>query len=229
MELSLGWVSDTDNNAACGAAAAVDVAALRRLRFLRKLMLYRCFLHAEADIGPIIGAVSETLAHLVVMDNPALTGAAGLPASIGRLRRLERLVVVRNPRLRGPLAAEIGRLRRLEEVALSENGLTGSLPAAAIGSLQALKILDLRGNSFHGPLPAQVGGLASLRKLDVSWNGLSGPIPPAIGGATREMPGTNLENTIDARPQRRKIDCVMRTQVSGDSEMRHSRRSTPWP
>ncbi len=47
--------------------------------------------------------------------------------------------------------------------------------------------------------------------------------------ATDAKPGTNLANSIDAAPKRMKIDSVCVTQESGDSEMRHSIRSTRSP
>ena len=49
---------------------------------------------------------------------------------------------------------------------------------------------------------------------------------PAIGGATVEKPGTNFDITTEKKPQRSKMPSVCRTQVSGDSETRHRKRST---
>ncbi len=49
---------------------------------------------------------------------------------------------------------------------------------------------------------------------------------PAIGGATVEKPGTNFETTTEKNPYRSKMPSVCRTQVSGDSETRHRKRST---
>src|SRR3982750_283574 len=52
---------------------------------------------------------------------------------------------------------------------------------------------------------------------------------PAIGGATVEKPGTNLDSTTEKKPHRSKMPSVWRTQVSGDSETRHRKRSTGYP
>src|SRR5208337_1107546 len=45
---------------------------------------------------------------------------------------------------------------------------------------------------------------------------------PASAVATDANPGTNLATSIDDGPKRWKIDSVWRTQVSCDSDMRHS-------
>ena len=50
------------------------------------------------------------------------------------------------------------------------------------------------------------------------------PSAPAIGGATTDTPGTNLAATNERPPQSVMSDSPRRTQVSGDSEMRHNRR-----
>src|SRR5574337_1302031 len=52
---------------------------------------------------------------------------------------------------------------------------------------------------------------------------------PAIGAATTETPGTNFAATSDMPPQRVIRASLCRTHESGDSEMRHSSRSTRWP
>src|SRR5574337_114150 len=52
---------------------------------------------------------------------------------------------------------------------------------------------------------------------------------PAIGAATTETPGTNFAATSDMPPQRVISASLCRTHESGDSEIRHSSRSTRWP
>ena len=49
---------------------------------------------------------------------------------------------------------------------------------------------------------------------------------PAIGGPTVEKPGTNFATTTEKKPHRWKMPSVCRTQVSGDSETLHRKRST---
>ena len=53
------------------------------------------------------------------------------------------------------------------------------------------------------------------------------PIAPAIGGATTDTPGTYLAAISDSPPQRPRIDSLRETQVSAESETRHSSRITP--
>src|SRR6185437_2149669 len=74
--------------------------------------------------------------------------------------------------------------------------------------------------------PAQSAALAA----DASANAPAGIFnAPAIGGATVEKPGTNFDTTTEKKPQRSKMPSVWRTQVSGESETRHRKRSTGYP
>jgi hypothetical protein len=50
-----------------------------------------------------------------------------------------------------------------------------------------------------------------------------------MGAATTEMPGRNFAASSELPPQRAMRLSLWRTQTSGDSETRHSSRSTRWP
>src|SRR5690348_5547825 len=52
---------------------------------------------------------------------------------------------------------------------------------------------------------------------------------PTIGGATVDNPGTNFATSRTCPPQRWKCRSDLRTQVSGDNEMRQRVRITPAP
>ena len=133
--------------------------------------------------------------HLWLVFNE-LSGS--LPPSLGRLRRLEELLMYSN-RIGGSIPAELGQLRRLKKLILSDNELTGEIPAA-IGELAALEELMLASNALSGPLPDALGGLTELRMLWLQRNDLTGPLPAELGrlAALEElvMHGNQLSGTI---------------------------------
>src|SRR4051812_47804899 len=55
------------------------------------------------------------------------------------------------------------------------------------------------------------------------------PSAPAMGAATTEMPGRNLAAISELPPHFDRMPSLWRTQVSGDSEMRHRSFITRWP
>jgi hypothetical protein len=91
--------------------------------------------------------------------------------------------------LTGAVPAEIGRLTSLERLVLGGNKLT-SLPAE-IGQLAALRVLYLSGNQLTS-LPAEIGQLTSLRELDLECNRLTS-LPAEIGQLT-SLKGLYLVN-----------------------------------
>jgi Leucine-rich repeat (LRR) protein len=77
----------------------------------------------------------------------------------------------------GELPEEIGRLARLEELLVDRCTLT-SLPAE-IGELANLRVLDLSSNPLES-LPDELGRLSNLRELRLY--GLSCPVSNALSG-----------------------------------------------
>ena len=102
-----------------------------------------------------------------------LTGA--VPAEIGQLTSLERLVLGNNQLT--SLPAEIGQLTSLVELDLEGNQLS-SLPAE-IGQLAALEELFLFNNDLTS-VPAEIGQLTALKELDLNANYLTS-LPAEIG------------------------------------------------
>ena len=79
------------------------------------------------------------------------------------------------------MPASLGRLTRLDELVLSGNDLAPAPVPAWVGGLRRLSALSLSRANVAGPLPLWLGDLARLRRLDLSYNwGLSGPLPPGL-------------------------------------------------
>ena len=75
--------------------------------------------------------------------------------------------------LTGPLPADIGRLTSLKKLILSRNRLQGAIPAE-IGDCTALEELRLDGNNLRGEIPAAITRLQALKPggSSLSWNAL---------------------------------------------------------
>ena len=130
----------------------------------------------------------------VELEGRQLTGP--IPASLGNLENLERLVLADN-QLTGSIPETFTNLTNLKYLDLSHNQLTGAVPGNSVtnGRKQAssnqtfgfpstnpnLDHLDLSHNQFTGPLP-QLGD--SLTFVDLSFNRYTGSIPAAIGNIT---------------------------------------------
>ena len=92
----------------------------------------------------------------------------GLPTSIRRLTKLERLYLNANKLTQLP--AEIGDLGELRQLWVGDNQLVG-LPTS-IQRLTKLEELDLSANKLT-ELPAEIGDLRELRELGVTHNPLT--------------------------------------------------------
>ena len=127
-----------------------------------------------------------------------LTGT--IPAELGNLTSLERLVLVGNP-LRGAIPAELGNLTNLEMLNLSYNQLSGAIPAA-LGNLDNLEQLWLVNNQLSGAIPAALGNLSNLEVLILNKNLLSGALPQGLTGLTKlinfSFGGTSLCAPLNA-------------------------------
>ncbi|XP_057836097.2 piriformospora indica-insensitive protein 2 [Cryptomeria japonica] len=175
VEMSLGWVADSDNNPPCGTNAGFT-PHLADLRHVRKLFFYRCFVNAKVKVPDYLGALQENLEELVFQDNPAMEGT--LPAEIVTLSALRRFILSGSG-VGGSIPAKLGNLKKLQQLVLSDNAFAGKIPCS-VGELKELVILDLSRNELEGAVPSQISKLVSLAKLDLSFNRLNGTITPGL-------------------------------------------------
>ena len=125
-----------------------------------------------------------------------------IPAELGKLTELRRLVIARNyGGLTGPIPAELGNLANLERMYLYSNGLEGAIPPE-LGSLPSLETLSLLSNNLEGEIPRELGNLASLGGLFLHDNNLEGTIPPELGNLANLrylfLAGNRLTGSIPA-------------------------------
>ena len=102
-----------------------------------------------------------------------------IPAGLGGLAKLERLVLSRNA-LTGTIPAELGNLADLISLQLHSNQLTGGIPSE-LGYLPNLGQLELNHNQLSGAIPVELGQLSNLRALWLNNNRLTGSIPASLG------------------------------------------------
>ena len=85
--------------------------------------------------------------------------------------------------LDGRLPASLGRLPRLELIYLADNALTGPIPAE-LGALTRLKRLDIRLNQLSGAIPPELSRLGRLQEMYLSRNRLTGHVPATLAEMT---------------------------------------------
>ncbi len=99
-----------------------------------------------------------------------------LPASLGRLSKLEYLLLANSPLLGGGIPEELGNLSNLKRLMLYNNDLGGEIPES-LGRLSNLERLSLHENKLEGRIPEQLRNLRKLEVLHLGHNLLSGEIP----------------------------------------------------
>ena len=129
----------------------------------------------EGAIPPELGRL-DRLERLLLYGNE-LSGP--VPAALGELASLEQLDLSHNE-LSGPIPPEVGNLPKLRQLLLGANSLEHAIPPE-LGSLGHLEDLSIHSNKLSGPIPAALGDLASLESLNLRDNELNGSIPPALG------------------------------------------------
>jgi Leucine-rich repeat (LRR) protein len=106
----------------------------------------------------------KNLVELKILGGIADDGDPEIPAELGTLTKLKRLVL---GRLRfTELPSTIGKLAALEELTLKDTEALIALPEE-LGTLRTLRTLACSGNTF-AELPSTIGELGALRSLKVS-------------------------------------------------------------
>lgn len=177
-QLQFGYISPIDNIIPCSFNASIP-SSIAKLTRLDTLAFYSCFVNSTATIPEEITLLGPTLRLLSLRRNPSLTGT--IPAGIGKLTGLQRLVLSQNG-LQGEIPAELSNLQNLIQLDLSHNNLSGSIPAT-LSTMDSLVNLDLRYNQLDGEFPAGLGqGFGHLQRLAASYNKLSGSLPDTFTG-----------------------------------------------
>ncbi|XP_044397169.1 probable LRR receptor-like serine/threonine-protein kinase At1g07650 isoform X2 [Triticum aestivum] len=104
------------------------------------------------------------------------------PMALTRITTLTSLSIEANE-FRGQIPAEIGHLKQLEKLIISTNEFTGPLPAA-LSLLTNLTDLRISGNNLSGRVPDFLAKLTKLGKLQIEGSLLEGPIPPGLSKLT---------------------------------------------
>ncbi|KAL6324107.1 hypothetical protein AAG906_006378 [Vitis piasezkii] len=177
---------------------------------LQKLHLGACLF--AGSLPASIGSLSKDLYYLNLRNNkltgdlPAeignLSGLVtldlwynflnGVPATIGKLRQLQRLHLGRN-KLLGPIPDELGQMANLGLLELSDNLISGTIPSS-LGNLSQLRYLYLSHNHLTGKIPIQLTQCSLLMLLDLSFNNLQGSLPTEIGHFSNLALSLNLSN-----------------------------------
>ncbi len=142
------------------------------------------------DLPAEIGYLPQ-LKRLVVTANQL----TALPPEIGQLTQLEELDVGGNQL--SSLPPEIGQLTQLKGLYVSSNQLTALPPE--IGQLTQLEELNVDGNMLTA-LPPEIGQLAQLKELDVEGNQLTS-LPPEIGLLADGLRGIDTDHDDPAQPR----------------------------
>ncbi|KAL3622597.1 LRR receptor-like serine/threonine-protein kinase hsl2 [Castilleja foliolosa] len=122
------------------------------------------------------------LTQLILSHNPYRPSQ--LPKHIGRLTKLEQLVVSYS-NLIGQIPDSIGNLVSIKNFDLAHNNLQGKVPCSIGGMINVVKI-ELWGNQLSGELPDTFSNLSSLLRFDASGNNLTGKIPVSLAGLSLE-------------------------------------------
>ena len=103
--------------------------------------------------------------------------SGSIPASIGKLTRLQTLDFTVEPNYSGAMPNDITRLTELRTLALNDNKLGGTLPAE-LGKAHPTGIPDPAQQLHPGEIPESITRLENLRTLNLSHNGsLNGNLP----------------------------------------------------
>ncbi|KAL8031424.1 hypothetical protein ABFX02_13G023400 [Erythranthe guttata] len=122
------------------------------------------------------------LTDLVVALNPFRP--CRLPASIGRLTKLENLEAQLS-NLVGEIPESVGDLVSIKNFEVSHNNLVGIIPKS-IGCLRNAEQIELFQNELSGELPDSFSGLTRLLRFDASLNNLTGKIPESLAALPLE-------------------------------------------
>ncbi len=157
----------------------------------------------SAQFGTWAG-VTVTNGDITEINLPGNNLIGPLPASIGNLTNLIRLIIYGNG-LTGSIPPELGNLIHLTTAYMWANSFSGTVPGNLkncvalqelglsnnnltvledIGGMPALNYLGLDGNNLTGAIPAFIGNFPNLWYLYLQNNKFTGPLPSTISSLT---------------------------------------------
>lgn len=107
-----------------------------------------------------------------------------LSPEIGKLKKLQKLVIKTGNFQKTKLPETIGELKELKELTLTALMMNGELPASLF-NLKNLTVLELQNNSFSGNLPERLSELTELTVLNFDRNSFEGTIPESWKSLTK--------------------------------------------
>lgn len=107
-----------------------------------------------------------------------------LSPEIGKLKKLQKLIIKTGNFQKTKLPETIGELKELKELTLTALMMDGELPTSLF-NLKKLTILELQNNSFSGKLPERLGELSELTVLNFDRNNFEGTIPESWKNLTK--------------------------------------------
>ncbi|KAL0431433.1 UNVERIFIED_CONTAM: LRR receptor-like serine/threonine-protein kinase HSL2 [Sesamum radiatum] len=102
-----------------------------------------------------------------------------IPEFLTNLTELTELVLSVNPFRPTPLPANIGRLAKLEKLVSTYTNLVGEIPES-IGDLVSIKNFDVSHNGLVGRIPDSIGKMKNVEQIELYGNQLSGEIPEIL-------------------------------------------------
>jgi Leucine-rich repeat (LRR) protein len=128
--------------------------------------------------GRVICIDMDGFPNCIEQNNLGVDMEGEIPASIGDLDKLEKLLLGKN-KLYGTIPTEIGKLRNLKFFSVAYNDYSTEIPES-IYNIENLEYLNLRDNEFNGSLSSSIGNLEKLTDIRMSRNLLTGNIPTEI-------------------------------------------------
>ncbi|KAJ3104525.1 hypothetical protein HDU97_009138, partial [Phlyctochytrium planicorne] len=129
-----------------------------------------------------------------------------IPSELGQLSNLETLIISNLCNLRdlieGSIPASFGRLTKLQNLRLDGHAsLTGSIPPE-LGALSELQEISLQCNSLTGEIPLELGQLQSLVNLNFAGNQLSGVLPGPFLESMQKRYEENAALSVGPTPEK---------------------------
>ncbi|KAL7128881.1 hypothetical protein ABFS83_13G023600 [Erythranthe nasuta] len=154
------------------------------------------------------GEIPASFANLSRLQSLSLT--SNLPEFLSDLTELTELKFALNPFRPSPLPASIGRLTKLENLLASLSNLVGEIPES-IGNLVSIKKLDVSQNNLVGKIPKTIDNLKHVEQIELYRNKLSGALPDSFSNLTRLLRFDANFNNLTGKIPESLADCPLQS------------------